>query len=309
MKKRIGIFALCFAVVFLFCSLSSLGANPVDVQAESSLTVQYRAGEKTFSDLTVKTYRVAEIFADGTYELTGDFADYPVNIYGITSKTEWDSAVAALVGYVEADKLAPTAEGVTDAEGKIVFDKLKTGMYLTLGVRHEDPVEITVFDAFLTSVPTPMENAEHLYHVAVFPKSTSFAPTPEEREYKVVKIWKDEGFESRRPQTLTVEILKDGVLQSTQTLSADNNWSYLWTAPVDGSVWTVVERNVPKGYAVAVQVQERSFLLTNTYDEKLGGPKPPHTGDTPVSWPYFLACCGAGFLMITVAVLQKRKAQ
>ena len=248
-------------------SLSSLGANPIDVQRESSLTLQYGANETAFSGLEIKTYRVAELLPDGTYELTGDFAEYPVNIYGITSKTEWDSAVAALAGYVQADQLSPTAEGTTDSDGKIVFEKLKTGMYLTLGVRHETSELITVFDAFLTSVPTPLENAAHIYDVTVFPKSTSIVPIPEQTEYKLVKIWKDEGFESRRPSSLTVEILKDGVLQSTQTLSTENNWSYRWTAPVDGSLWTVVERSVPRGYVVSMEVREQTFLLSNTYDE------------------------------------------
>ena len=309
MKQKIGSFVLSLLLLFLAFPLVSLGANPVDVQRESSLTLHYRKKEKKFSGLEVKTYRVAEIFADGTYELTGDFAEYPVNIYGITSKTEWDSAVAALAGYAQADELVPTAVGITDAEGKVVFSALKTGLYLTLGVRHESAAEITVFDAFLTSVPTPLENAEHLYDVTVFPKSFSFVPTPEEGEFGVVKIWKDEGYESRRPVSVLVDILKDGQLQSTQTLSAENNWSYRWKAPLDGSRWSAVERDVPDGYRVAVEVQEKSILLTNTYDEKLGGPKPPHTGDTPVVWPYLLACCGAGCLMVVIAVLRKRRGE
>ena len=309
MKRKSLIFALCLLLAFLAFPLASLGANPVDVQREASLTLQYRQENVFYAGMTVKTFRVAEIFADGTYELTGDFADYPVNIYGITSKTEWDGAVAALAGYAEADGLTPTAEGVTDSEGKISFENLKTGMYLTLGVRYESATEITVFDAFLTSVPTPMEDAEHLYDVTVFPKSASFVPTPEEGEFKVVKIWKDEGYESRRPATLTVDLLKDGVLQSTQILSAENSWSYRWTAPLDGSRWTAVERNVPNGYRVAVELQDQAILLTNDYDEKWGTPKPPHTGDTPVVWPYLLACGGAGLVMILLAVLRKRRGE
>jgi hypothetical protein len=151
-----------------------------------------------------------------------------------------------------------------------------------------------------------MENAEHLYDVTVFPKSTSFEPIPVEQEYKIVKIWKDEGYESRRHASVTVDILKDGVLQFTQVLSAENHWSYRWMAPSDGGRWSAVERNVPNGYRVAVELQERAILLTNTYDEKFMEPKPPHTGDTPVAWPYLLACGGAGVLVLMIAILRKR---
>lgn len=304
MKKRIVICLMCMLCI-LAQPMAARAAAPIQVDRDCSLTLQYTQGENAFPGLNIQIYRVAEIFTDGTYALWGDFAEYPVNIYGITSQTEWKQVTSTLVAYAAADHLVPDRQAVTDETGMAYFDGLETGMYLVLAVRAEKEQATFLFESFLVSVPNPDENGTYLYDVTAKPKCSGYEPTPGTLEYKVVKHWKDDG--ETRPESIIVDILKDGVLQYTQVLSAENNWSYVWKVSGDGSVWQAVERHVPEGYQVTVVSSGNTVIITNV---RTGQPeKPPETGDTTVLWPYMLAMCISGGMLVILGISRKRKAR
>ncbi|MBQ8287930.1 MAG: hypothetical protein IJX76_04065 [Clostridia bacterium] len=135
--KKIVVLILAVLMMAAVLPLSVSAISPIDVDRASSLTLQYRYNGESFADLEIKTYRVAAICADGIYELTGNFRDYPVNIYGITTQAEWRQVTTTLAAYATADGLVPTCTGTTDDSGTVVFDDIRTGMYLTLAVRVE----------------------------------------------------------------------------------------------------------------------------------------------------------------------------
>lgn len=47
-------------------------------------------------------------------------------------------------------------------------------------------------------------------------------------ERKVLKVWRDDGNEEKRPEQIVVQLLRDGEVYDTVTLSNDNNWRYTW---------------------------------------------------------------------------------
>ncbi|MBQ7779403.1 MAG: Cna B-type domain-containing protein [Clostridia bacterium] len=300
MKKIIA-----FLCIFLLFFTATAHGAPIDPQREASLTLQYRRGEQVFPGLTVKTFRVAEVFADGTFALTGEFKKYPVNIYGITTREEWKNIASTLSAYATADQLAPTFKAATDETGGVFFSGIRPGMYLTQSVR----TETVVFEDVLTVIPQTNENEEPLYSVTAYPKSRSFSLRPELLNYKVVKQWKDSEYPEKRPESVQIEILKDGVLQSTQTLSAANNWCYSWSAEDDGSKWQAVEREIPGDYTVTVTESSTTITITNAYQSETPGEEspPPNTGDTFVLWPYLLAMCLSGGLLVLLALWNRRK--
>lgn len=308
MKKYL---AKTFIFILILCLITGNtvfihAANPIDPQRPSSLTIQYKYSQKTYSDLSVKIYRIAEVFENGTYSLTGIFKSYPVNIYGITSQAEWKKIAVTLAAYIAADDIPATCEGATDNEGKVMFENLSPGMYLTLSVRSQQDGEIIVFEDFLTVLPYPSEEGEHQYDVSVYPKCESYTPAPEHKEHKVVKQWQDGGYADIRPQKVDVDIYKNGVLQFSQTLSSDNGWVYRWEAMDDGSRWQAVERNVPAEYTVTVAENGETIIITNVYNH--GIIEPPPTGETGVIWPYILSLSVSGILIIAFSIWSKRKA-
>lgn len=309
--KRITSMCLSLAVTFLAlftvfpCSVHA--AEAVNPEEPCSLTLQYAYGEEVFSDLEISIFRAAEVFEDGTYQLTGDFADYPVNIYGITSRTEWTSIASTLSAYAAADGIEPTQQQRTNENGQVSFESLQPGMYLVLAVKIDTDEAVYTFESFMISLPSFDEDDDPYYQVTANPKCESYEPKPGELEYKVVKQWKDQGHSSDRPSSITVDILKDGAFFSTQTLSAENNWSYRWTALDDGSVWQAVERNVPQEYKVTTVVNGETIVITNA--RTTGEQNPPQTGGTTVVWPYILAMCAAGAVILIIGISRKRKDQ
>ncbi len=302
MKKLISAL-LAFILIFAL-SVATLGANPIDTEKESSLTLTYKYNDKFFEGLEIKTFRIADAFEDGTFELCAPFDSMPVSIHGITTQSEWAVVTSTLASYAKADKLEPAAKALTDAEGTVKFENLTPGMYLTLAVKYETEEEITKFESFITVIPSSDSEGNHNYDVTAYPKCESFKPTVDEITYKIVKQWADTGYTDKRPAEIEIDILRDGEIYATEKLTSEGNWSYSWTCPNDGAEWQAVERNVPEKYTVTVTSKAKTIVITNTYADP--DSSAPQTGDTLVLWPYILIMSFAGILTVAVAIWRKR---
>ncbi len=300
MKRRVLIGVLC--VLLCVCLPLGVAAARVDTARESSLTVVYQDGDTPFAGLEVRLFRVADVSPDGTLTLSGAFADYPVTLYA-DSREEWRLIAYTLASYAVADGLTPMTV-TTDAAGAAAFDGLTAGLYLTQAVRVESETAIVLFEDFLTAIPTPNTDGTYTYDVTAYPKHGKLVPTPQAREYTVMKQWADAAARDKRPAQVRVDIYRNTTLHSTQVLSAENNWTYTWSSPDDGSVWLAVERDIPADYTVTINALGDTTVITNVYDEPT---PPPTTGDTTVLWPYILALCVSGAVLIVLAVCKKGK--
>ena len=251
MKHKI--FALCWALLLLFSIPAAAALWPC------SLEVQY--GE---AGLTVSIWRVA----DSDSRLAGDFAALPVNIQNISSQTEWQAVASTLSAAITADAIAPTATAVTNAQGSAHFSGLETGLYLVGPVSGDRD-----YQEALVYLPTPLEDGSLNYDMTLRPKGSD--PKPE-TEYTVIKLWKDDRC-GHRPQSITVDIFRNGILQDTVTLSSENGWSHRWTDEAGTGHWTVAERNVPDGYTVAVIPNGAVFLIVNSCPGHPDTPTEPPT--------------------------------
>ena len=129
------------------------------------------------------------------------------------------------------------------------------------------------------------------------------APSDDTVERKVLKVW-DDGNAASRPQEITVQLLKGGVVYDTVRLNAKNSWRYTWSKlpKYDASgrriTWTVTETAVG-GYTVSIRQEGVTFVVTNSRTPSTpaqpstpAGPSLPQTGT--VWWPVgLLAVCGA----------------
>lgn len=302
MRKRI--LPLLFLAVFGFlmlCPVCVYAATPLDPNAEASLTLHYQKDDKAFPDLQVGIYRVAEAFPDGTFELVAPFSSYPVNIYGITQQEQWNNVASTLSAYITANQVSPDRVGQTDANGITQFSGLKTGLYLVQEVVAENSAGTYVFNRFMVYLPTPQPDGAYDYTVEAKPKCTKFVP---KTQYTVTKLWQDGGNEDSRPQEVTVDIYKDGVLQETQILSTSNNWSYTWNVSgEEHGKWTVTERAVADPYKVTIQQNGSAFSIINTCQPK---PQAPPTGESFTPLPWILAMCISGIMLLIVGLYSRR---
>lgn len=269
-RKRLLRQAGSVMAALLFCvMLLQQTVFAADPEQTGSIRLNYSAVDNA----EFKVYRAGEITDNWEFVLTGAFQDIPADLNDLDTEamTELSETLAA---YAAADGIEPDYSGRTDENGQVVFEGLTKGLYLIIGesviwdgMRY-DPVP------FLLTVPSQDAEGEWNYQTEADVKYETSIPEKEETEYKVVKYWVGDGSGIARPVRITVDILKDGVLFDTQTLTAENNWSYSWTAEDNGSVWQVVEREIPEHYTVKVEKNKTMFLLTNTY-----------TGDTPEEVP------------------------
>lgn len=313
--RRMGI--ICILLCICLCLLpqgaaavsTSDAAGPLNPEGKCFLTLSYGCDGKTFSGIPVTAYRIADVSADAQYALTEPFLSSGLTLNGIRSAGEWDAVRTTLEAYILANTVAPDLNAVTDQSGRVQFDGLKPGLYFVSSAAAESDGWQYAFGSALIALPGLGTDGLWQYRVAVTPKPEILPPvTPdEELELQVLKLWKDKNYTNQRPDSIAVEIFRNGESYETVMLSESNHWSYSWRAPADGARWLVVERQVPEGYAVTVEERGTSFLLTNTYLAKDVPADSPRTADTSRIQLYVLLLWGSGMSLILLGMARKRK--
>ena len=287
MKKRISIICICMITAFLSVGsvMTAYAGSNIDVNKDSSIAIQFRYNGVVFSGVDVKTYRVADVNQYGKYTLCGEFASLPVSIDGVTSQSEWSQIATTLSAYAIANRMEADCSDTTGASGLVVFRDIKPGMYLTMPVTADADDYAVAFDCFLTAVPLPDGRGNYKYDVAVYPKGDKSDITTDELNYSVIKQWKDAGFTEKRPEKVQVDIYKNDDLIYRQELSSENNWSFSWSAEDDGSIWHVIEYDVPPEYSVKVVTRGETIIVTNTYEYDPGQEEPSSSSDPTTEPP------------------------
>lgn len=82
-------------------------------------------------------------------------------------------------------------------------------------------------------------------------------------EVTVRKVWEaSEGV--IHPESVEAVLYRDGEEFATVTLSAENDWTYIWTGLTDEYTWNVDEKTVPEGYTKNVTGEGYDFTITNS---------------------------------------------
>lgn len=286
--KRLLIFSLLFLHVFVM----PINAN------QNSLTIQYSHNQQNIQGINVETYYIAD-YVNNTYKLTETFKDYSIDLSNISSQSEYREIATTFASYIIADGLVADYMGVTNELGQVTYYNLNPGLYLTLSNEVQNGNQVIQFETFLTVVPNITDS------FTVKPKYTSYEIEDIEKEYKVIKQWKDKNHISERVENVDVDIYKNKELYQSIQLNADNNWTYTWKYQDDGSEWNIVERSIDKNYDVSIYKDKQVFILTNTYPDD--GDNTPSTGDTSNIVFYMVAMSICGLLLILLALLLRKK--
>lgn len=275
----------------------------IDTEQETSLTLQY-----AFEHVEFRMYRVADISETARYTLTDSFAKYPIEL-SETDSEGWRSLAVTLDGYVQRDQIEPLVQGRTDAAGMLQFTGLRTGLYLVVGEAFASGNYEYAPTTFLLSLPELTENDVWDYHPTVLPKDEQEA---KKTQYRAVKIWKDTGYEKKRPEKITAQLLKDGKIYDEAVLNEENGWQYTWSDLDVTSRWTVTEKEADKNYTVLVSKEGTSFLITNRYKPAIPGKpggntssKLPQTGQ--LWWPVTVLALAGVLLVIVGICIRKNK--
>lgn len=138
----------------------------------------------------------------------------------------------------------------------------RTGETATLKVELSVPIELD------NKYANRVGEVDWIFHVEAYNES----------QLSVRKVWSD-GNANHANDSITVNLLKDGKVESSQELNAANGWAYTFDRLLEGHTWTVEEAEVPAGYTVSYNTVGTLTTITNTRKET--PPDPP----TPPTYP------------------------
>lgn len=293
-KKWIGAL-LCLLLLLSVSSAAGFTARAASNNAagdKTSLSVYFGTGHTGFPNTKFKIYRVGELQSGTNFELTGDFAAYPVSLSGLDS-AGWRAAAQTLATYAVRDMLTPLAQNKTGKDGRVLFSGLSKGLYLVSGSRYQKGNNTYIPEPFLINLPmVDEETGTYLDTVSVDCKyemrhepggggGDGGGGGGHETSRRVLKIWHDAGFEAERPKKISVQLLRDGEVYDTVQLSAANDWRYSWSGLDTAYQWQVAEKDTPAGYTVLVDLQGITFTVNNTKTPEPEQPKNPNEQNPP----------------------------
>lgn len=283
--KTLKRFCALLSGAMAICLLTTqiLAAGIIDLNHPVSLTVTCQKQGTPLSGVVFSIYQVATVDAYGELTVTEDFQQFKVDIRG-KNDAAWQQLASTLEGYILRDGITSQDSGTTDARGQLTFPTgetpLAAGLYLVLGQRHIQDGYRCDPAPFLALLPCQDQAANTWVYSIAADAKCDISKIPDDSRHdtvnrKVLKVWDDDG--ENRPKRISVQLLRDGKVYDTVTLSEKNNWRHTWTELNNNYSWRVVEETVPDGYSVTVRLDGITFVVTNT----LNTPDKPDTPDTP----------------------------
>ena len=292
-----------------FAASTADAKEPVDTAHVCTLTLDYTYEGKAMPGIALKLYKIADFSADYQYTPTALFAEKGIAINGMKSQTDWDKLASTLSALINLEKPTPDYSGVTGSDGKAHFTGLTTGLYFIDSIRWEEADgTVYTFKRVLVTLPELNSEGNWNYDVTAAPKVDVYVPEKVYIDYRVNKLWKDQGYEDKRPDSVSVTIMKNGTIYETVELKSSNNWTYTWRVEDDGSVFQVIETNVPQDYTMTASQSGSVFSITNTYEKP---EQPPHTPDTGDSsnirvWIFVMSVSGVMLVCLSVVLFRRQ---
>ena len=104
--KRIGATLLAVVMGIGCISAAAFARESIETDRATSLSIYFGADGIGFSAVNFSIYRVANTSENGAFTLTGDFADYSVNLEDLDS-SGWRALAQTLAVYTARDELKP----------------------------------------------------------------------------------------------------------------------------------------------------------------------------------------------------------
>ena len=140
----------------------------------------------------------------------------------------------------------------------------RTGETATLKVELSVPIELD------NKYANRVGEVDWIFHVEAYNES----------QLSVRKVWSD-GNANHANDSITVNLLKDGKVESSQELNAANGWAYTFDRLAEGHTWTAEEAAVPAGYTVSYSTTGTMTTITNTKNSQ-PEPEPSYPLDLTV---------------------------
>lgn len=283
------------------CLLAVLSAFTLPVRAAGGETVTmtyYIAGEGgaqlAMTGVEFTIYRVGEIEENGTITPLAAFRDY-VPESASSSAQVWSDAADKLEADLTANKLTaakPAATAQTNRSGAARFENLEQGLYFLRSTK------VQIGGYMYTTLPVFFSTSSQTIAV-------KYSRQLLHEDLKIVKVWKDSCHPSRRPKSITIRLMRDGVKYSEITLPQKGKWEYTWKDLETRYQWTVEEDPITGYKKPEIRYENGLITVTNACNRPAS-----HTNTTLVQtgqlwWPVPVLLV-AGLLLVIVGLIRRR---
>ena len=250
-RKWISAFLLVWALLMMPMTVFAQGFD-ADRLGSVSVTLLDQNEETPISGAELSLYHVATVGLNSednlSYRFTNAFQDCGCALDDPALSVNLDAFVMS--HSVSAEKL------VTDANGNATFADLPLGLYFakqTGAVEGYAPCK-----SFLATVPA--QNADgYAYDVNASPKTDIARLTA----ITIQKVWNTDA-SAKAADSVTVQLLREGVVVETATLSDQNNWQVTYADMPESDAYSIVETDIPKGFTATYSQSGYVFTVTNT---------------------------------------------
>ncbi len=250
-RKIISIF-LIFVIASLCLSLVSAAEFDGNKMCSVSVTLTGGDSNSPMVGAELSLYYVATVGTDAegdlVYALTEDFATSSIALD--------DPVLAAALDLYVSERNIDAVKLVADENGKVSAGALKPGLYFIKQTRAVEGFALcTPF-----TVTLPMNNGgEYVYDVDASPKTDVEKLT----SITIKKVWNTDSF-TKGADSVTVQLLRDGVVLKTAVLNDANNWKVIFNDMPESDAYSVAEVNVPEGFTATYSSSGYEFTVTNT---------------------------------------------
>ena len=250
-----------------------------------SVTLTDQAGKKPIAGAELSLYYVASAYLNSknnlSYTFTNVFEDCGCALDDPTLSVKLDAFVRE--HSVPAEKL------VTDVHGNADFTNLPLGLYFVKQTR-----AVTGYascTSFLVTVPSKSADG-YVYDVNASPKTDIAKLT----DITIRKVWNTDA-SAKAADSVTVQLLRDGVVAKTAKLSNQNNWQVTYTDMPESDAYSIVEVNVPKGFTATYSQSGYVFTVTNSASLIQTG---------QLIWPIPVLAMAGLFLIVVGSILLRK---
>ena len=307
--KRLGVFLLGLMAMVMLFPVSAFAAERINLKQDHSLTVTAFFDRKPISGMFFDAYLLAKVDEYGELTVTENFKAYEKDL-DIRGKDDeaWEKMTQTLEREILSDKeLKPSRTAITNQNGAAEFTDLPMGLYLVSGKGIEKDGKVYTTSPFLVLLPEQdLSSNTWNYHVVA---NAKLKQDPVRTDLKVIKEWKDDCHKDQRPESITIQLLRDGEKYGKAITLPDNGeWSYTWFALETNHYWTVEETPV-EGYKTEEPRREGNiFVITNTCNkpdtpQSPGKPTLPQTGQLWWPVPVLLS---VGLLFLVIGLIRRR---
>lgn len=287
-KRGPGIF-----ILILVIALVASPVLPCFATETGTISVSLEDKEKNkINGATVHLCQVAGLNHTGYYPVEA-FDNSDISISNIVNNPN-NSVAESITNYIKENHI-DTLSAISE-NGKISFSDLDLGIWIV----YCDKESEYAFNPYIVFLP--QESAGKLYYeINSNPKVED--NTSDNISIYVIKQWIDKNnVTGKRPDSVTVELLKEGVSVSSVELREENGWAFTFTNLSKDGTYSVREKSVVDYVADYSGDEKNGFVITNTYS----GDKLPQTGQ--YWWPIIaISIAGVCFVLLGIIELGVKK--